>query len=111
MNGAQQMKIDLIKKELETIAAECGGALTEFYTKPLNDHIEVHFKVSQSDGTYYDYKTGKRICLENIVFVGSRGGMQFVYFPKKTVGCSVRYAKNIRDMINQTGEEYVKELI
>jgi hypothetical protein len=110
MTSAQEMKVNLIKKELEDIAHDCGGALNEFFTEELGYSVAVHFKVSQTDGTYYDFKTGKRICLENIVFIGVRGGMHYVYFPKKTDGCSIRYAKNIRDMVNQTKKEYVRYL-
>lgn len=104
MTATQKEKIDFIKKELETIAADCGGVLTEFTTEDMksDSSIAVNFTVSHADGNYYDFTSRKYICLTDVVFIGVRGGMHYVYFPKKTDNCHLRYAKNIHDMLNQT---------
>ena len=101
MTNAQEKKVEWIKSEVNRIAAELGGVVWKFDVEDNDGRVNVFFRVTENltDMPSINIKTGKHLDKWGCIFVGTRGGMSFVYYPKRgPVKCSIHSAKRVEDI-------------
>lgn len=94
MTRSQEKKINQIREELETIAADNDGILNRFDVEPMNSgDICVHFRITSPVGTIINFEKKHTVYASETVFVGIRGGVTYINYRRKN--CPVRPVRNI----------------
>lgn len=94
MTNAQEKKINQIREELETIAADNDGILNRFDVEPMEcGEVCVTFRITSPTGTIINFEKKHTVYASETIFIGIRGGVTYINCHRKN--CPVRPVRNI----------------
>ena len=104
MNKIQEKKVKSILTELETIASEYGGVITNMRVKEIDKpgctkFVSVSGFITGADGTLFN-EDGKYIFKSFTIFIGLRGGLTYVKYNRKRNTVCITSAKCVIDTLD-----------
>lgn len=104
MNKIQEKKVESILAELETIASEYGGIITNMRVEEIDKpnctkFVSVSGFITGADGTSFN-EDGKYIFKSFTIFIGLRGGLTYVKYNRKRNTVRITSAKCAVDTLD-----------
>lgn len=104
MNKIQEKKVESILVELETIASEYGGIITNMKVEEIDKPNCAKFVcvagfITGPDGTSFN-EDGKYIFKSFTIFIGLRGGLTYVKYNRKRNTVRITSAKCAVDTLD-----------